>query len=226
MAKIKERELAIEYRRSGLSIGDIAARLCVSKSTVSGWCRDIPLSVQAIERIAKASKTKSTEALLRYAENQRSARQQAIETDKKAGANALGELNDRDVYCIGLGLYWGEGYKTGSQEFGFTNSDPAVIKFYLEWLRKVFSIERDQLICRVSINETHAKRITVVEQYWSDVTGVPLSCFTKSSLIKTASKKIYKNKDDHMGTLRIKVRKGTSMRRQVLGAIDAVKKWI
>ncbi len=97
-----------------------------------------------------------------------------------------------------------------------------MIKFYILWLETVFGVKRDNLILRVSINEAHAHRVDAVMHYWSQITKVPLGTFTRTSLIHSKSKKMYTNTEEHMGTLRIKVRKGTRMRRQVLGAIGAV----
>ena len=97
-----------------------------------------------------------------------------------------------------------------------------MIRFYLEWLKIVFKVTTEDLILRVSINELHQSRIVAVERYWSKLTTVPLNSFTKPSFIKTQSKKIYSNSQHHFGTLRIKVRRGTSMRREVLGALEAL----
>lgn len=222
MAKIKEKEQALILRRKGMSMGEIAQKLSVSKSTVSGWCRDISLSGEAISKIAKKGKEKSIEGLMRYSESVRQKRIENTQVSMSDGAKRLGKLSDRDIYCIGLGLYWGEGYKTGNQEFGFTNSDPQMITFYLRWLQIVFSVKKEDLILRVSINQLHKDRISEVESFWSKHTFVPLCQFTKPSFVKTVSKKVYKNKSTHMGTLRIKVRRGTVMRREVLGAIKTI----
>ena len=142
MAKFKEKEKAILIRKQGVSISDISAKLNVSKSTVSMWCRDIVLSADAIANISSSSESKSTKSLLKYTESLRIRRQKNTEISKKQGKNTLGELTKRDIYCVGIGLYWGEGYKRGSQEFGFTNSDPGMIKFYVKWLKIVFGVEK------------------------------------------------------------------------------------
>jgi len=222
MAKIKEKETALTLRKQGKSIGEIAKKISVSKSTVSVWCRDISLSKEAMTRIAKKGKEKSVLGLMQYSETVRQRRIEETRISTLKGKNLVGTLTDRDVYCIGLGLYWGEGYKTGSQEFGFTNSDSQMIIFYIRWLQVVFGVELSSLILRVSINHLHKERIKDVEAFWSKETRVPHAQFTKPSFVKTTSKKIYSDNSTHMGTLRIKVRKGTSMRREVLGAIKAI----
>ncbi len=222
MAKFKEREQALHLRKIGTSISDIALKLAVSKSTVSHWCKDVRLTQAAMQAIVSRSATKSTAALLEYTESLREKRQKDISTDKGVGRKQLGRLTERDIYCLGLGLYWGEGYKRGSQEFGFTNSDPQMVKFYIKWLEVVFGVTRENLTLRVSINEAHKSRVSAVEKFWSQLTKVPLSNFTKVSLIKVSSQKKYSNSSSHMGTLRVKVRRGTRARRQVLGAIESI----
>jgi hypothetical protein len=186
------------------------------------WCRDIALTSEAISQISLRCESKTTQALLQYSESLRIKRQNDTKVSKRKGKDILGKLSERDIYCIGLGLYWGEGYKRGSQEFGFTNSDPMMVKFYIQWLKIVFNVDTKDLILRVSINELHRARIQVVESYWSSLLNIPLSSFTKPSLIKTQSKKVYSNSEMHFGTLRIKVRRGTNMRREVIGALEAL----
>jgi len=222
MTKLHKKEQALIMRKRGQSIAAISETLSVSKSTVSVWCRNIALSESAMNKIAATGNIKATVALMKYSELKRKLRQEAEYESFNAGKTRLGNLSKRDIYCIGLGLYWGEGYKSGSQEFGFTNCDPQMILFYILWLRTVFNIKKSSLILRVSINQSHKFRVTAVEEYWSKLLNIPLFQFSKTSLIKSQSKKIYSNNNSHMGTLRIKVRKGTAQRREVLGAIKSI----
>lgn len=222
MAKQKEKEQALLLRSQGKGIGEIAKALEVSKSTVSLWCRNISLSPTQIKELARRSKHHAVEALLFSAEKQRLRREVETRLLTTLGKNDVGKLSTRDLFMVGLGLYWGEGYKQGSQELGFTNSNPAIIKFYIRWLSEIYGVSKADLILRVSINITHKSRADVVEKYWSELLDIPLSQFTLISLIKTTSRKIYTNQDSHFGTLRVKVRRGTSMRRRILGSISAL----
>jgi len=223
MAKQREKGVALLLRRNGRSIGEIARELKVSKSTVSGWCRDIILTKKQQGHIAYRSKHHATAALLRAAEQRRKRRLQETEHAVLLGHTDIGNLSKRDIQMVGLGLYWGEGYKRGNQELGFTNSDPDMIRFYINWLQMQFHIDTQNLVLRVSINNIHAKRIRDVERQWSKSTGIPLHQFTRPSLIKTVVQKEYINKTAHLGTLRVKVRKGTFLRRRILGAISVLQ---
>ena len=148
--------------------------------------------------------------------------QQRLDKEKllqKAGMGDVGRISRRDLFLAGLALYWGEGYKGRSQELGFTNSDPAMILFFIKWLSVIYKIPSEQLILRVSINAAHIHRGREVERYWSRLSGVPLSQFTTTSFIKAAHKRTYSNEANHFGTLRVKVRSGTDLRRRILGSV-------
>jgi len=221
MTKPLKNQKALNLRAQGYSINSIAKSLSISKGTASYWCKDIALSEKQIQLIAERSHHHATLSLLKASEKQREERQRNIVKATQLGRRDIGKLSKRDVHMIGLGLYWGEGYKKGNQELGFTNSDPAMISFYINWLRTVYGISKADLILRVSINDQHTKRITEVLKYWSTTTKIPLSQFTKTSLIKNSSKKIYFDLETHFGTLRVKVRRGTELRRRILGSISA-----
>lgn len=169
------------------------------------------MSTASLIALRRASKEKHQQRLLKEIRLQ------------KVGMKDVGRLSQRDIFMLGLALYWGEGYKGLSQELGFTNSDPTMILFFIQWISQIYGIPRSRLILRVSINGMHSHRVRRVEQYWSRTTGVPLSQFTMTSLIKTASKKVYTNGAEHYGTLRIKVRSGTDLRRRILGSIHKLK---
>lgn len=222
MKKAKEMKIAHELRKQGYSLSEISNKLHVSKSTASVWSKNIMLSPEAKQRLSKRTTIKSLEGLRKYSEKIKQDKVNALIVDDRSGASKLGNITNRDIYCIGLGLYWGEGYKSGSQEFGFTNSDSHMILFYIKWLGLVFDVKKSDLILRVSINVSHKKRMQEVQVFWSKVTKVPLSQFSKISFIASATKKHYSNASSHMGTLRIKVRKGTKMRREVIGAIKHI----
>ncbi len=226
MAFSKLREQALALRAKGNGVRDIAKLLRASKSTVSYWCRDVFLTPKQIRFLAKRQSQGGARGRLRAAEAKRAARLQAIQDESARGAKSVSSVTPRDLFMLGMALYWGEGYKSGNEECGLTNSNPQIIQTYLCWLRDVYNVHPPDLIARVSVNETHSRRIREIEKYWAHATGISLQQFTKASLIKTASRKIYKNHDTHFGTLRVKVRRGTALRRRILGSIAEISRQI
>lgn len=226
MAFQSQREAAHRLRKEGRSIAEISKILAASKSTVSYWCRDITLSATQQEILVEKQRIAGGIGRLRAAENKRARRIEMTAADMTHGARDVGALSQRDMLILGLALYWGEGYKSGNEECGLTNSDAGIILAFIEFLERTYNIQKSQLILRVSLNESHRSRVGVVEKYWSGVTRIPLSQFTSTSLIKTRAKKIYLDQEKHFGTLRVKIRRGTSLRRRIMGSLTHIRRQI
>lgn len=224
MAYTLAREKARKLRRRGKSIRLIAEVLSANKSTVSYWCRDIALTPSQIAKLSYAQRKASLIALAKSSEQKRLKRMQSVAVESARGASDVGRLAARDRFMLGLALYWGEGYKSGNEELGFTNSDPGIIRAFMRWVEKAYGVQRSQMILRISINEAHARRVPHVLDFWSKQTGVSISQFTRTSLIKTAAKKTYSDANNHFGTLRVKIRRATALRRRILGSIAEVSR--
>ena len=214
------KETAKRMRKNGASLSDISKKLHVTKSTLSFWCKDIILTESAINKIKTRGKLKSIRGLLKYSETKRKERMERNVLQKQEGVIALGTLSDRDILMVGLGLYWGEGYKYENGEFGFTNSNPLIIRFYLKWL-KLWKVEKDSLIFRLTLNEFFRKEENNIKNFWINFLCVKESQFSKTTFIQTSLKKASKrNIKKYKGILRVKVRKGTALRNKILGAIE------
>jgi hypothetical protein len=161
----KQKELARKMRERGSSLGEISAHLNIPKSTLGFWFKDIILSGEAIDKIETKGNMKSVRALLKYVELKRQERIETHKKHRKEGADLLGELSSRDILMTGLGLYWGEGYKYKNGELGFTNSNPSMINFYFKWL-KLWSVEKNSLIFRLTINEFFRKEENNIKDFW------------------------------------------------------------
>ncbi|MGB3922199.1 MAG: hypothetical protein WBL19_02920 [Minisyncoccia bacterium] len=100
---------------------------------------------------------------------------------------------------VGITIWWTEGtkaYKDNRWEtlvcpVDVTNTDPRVIKSFLEFLRKDIGINESRLKLQLQIH--HGDNQEQIEKYWSAVTKIPLERFTKT-IIRPAGNKIGKNK--------------------------------
>lgn len=225
MARVIEKEKALELRLKGRSINEISERLSIPKSTVGVWCRDVRLGTKQIERLAKRVKNGSYKGRIRFLEKIRKKRMEEVETLKREGMKEIGKLSKRDLFIAGISMYWSEGYTYSvGDQVGFTNSDPRIILLTLSWFKDICGVPYERISLQVKINKIHKNRTRKVENYWSSLTKIPLSQFNKTVLIKSKVKKVYENHDDHYGTLRITVRKGTKLRRKINGWIEGLSK--
>ncbi len=218
------KETAKRMRENGISLGDISKKLHITKSTLSFWCKDIVLAESSIRKIKTKGKLKSIRGLLRYSEHKRKERMERNILQKQEGITALGSLSNRDILMVGLGLYWGEGYKYENGELGFTNSNPYMIRFYFKWL-KLWDVQKDSLIFRLTINEFFRKEENNIKSFWINFLGIKNEQFSKTTFIRTDLKKAsFESKEKYKGILRVKVKKGIYLRNKILGSIEYISK--
>lgn len=206
-------------RQQGKSIKSISKELSVSASSVSRWCRDIALSNEQKESLQKTGRESALAALEPWIQRNRKLKEGDIAKQGQRGAEDVGTLTERDQFMLGLGLYWGEGYKRGSQEWGFTNSDPLIIRTMLHWLSNKYDVGIDRITARLTINSLYLDMAQDLTLRWSQETGIPVHQFATPSIIESKGS-VGRNPQTYWGTLRIKVRSGTSLRRRILASID------
>jgi hypothetical protein len=164
--KPAEREQARRLRTAGLPMADIAARLGVSRSSVSLWVRDVPFA-------PRPGPTRGR----RRAPNALQRRKQAeIDRLLAEGRDRLGRLSEREFLVAGVALYAGEGSK-GDGRLRFANSDPRMIVFFCSWLRRFFEVDESRL--RVHLYLHQGLDLAASITYWSALMGIPPTQFVK-----------------------------------------------
>ena len=220
MAKSEQKIEARCLRKSGLSIKDIAKRLEVSKSSVSIWCADIELTPIQIEQLHQKMVRGSYAGRLAGAHFQRKKKQEQIEKATLQAVHDIGLLQDRNLFLLGLGLYWGEGDKKSTVRF--FNSDPRAVRIMMRWFREILHVSESNFMMYLNLNEAHEQRTKEIIQYWSQVTGVPMIQFRKPSLVMVVQKKKYENELEYRGTLCVGIARSRYLLYQILEWIKAV----
>lgn len=223
MSKFKEKLEAQKLRRDGCSIRYITDSLRVSKGSVSIWCRDIKLSDDQITNLELNQKQGNLKARMNAAESKRKKRLETIENLRLAGIKDIGNLTDKEFFTSGLGIYWGEGTKTEGLA-SISNSDPQVIIFMIKWFKKFAKISNIDFSCQLGINEIYSDQVKRIEKHWSNITGIPLTQFTKTSIKHVKNKKIYPDPNMYMGTIRLRIRRSTNLQRKIMGWIEGLNK--
>ena len=224
MAKFEEKIEAQQLRKKGWSVGSIADNLGVSKGTVSIWCQDITLTEKQINRLRRNSIRAGHKGRMMGAAMNHKKKQDAIAFSKKKSSSLVGQMTQRDLFMLGIGLYWGEGTKSERSALAIVNSDPEIILVMYKWFNKIFSVKNEDFMPRIFINEIHRPRIKKVVEYWSSLLQLPTEQFGNQVFLKMKQKKVYENHDSYYGILSLKVRKSSKLKYEILGLIDAVKK--
>ena len=223
MSKSESRKLVQAFRRLGLSIKEIAAKCGVSASTVSLWCRDIILTEEQVRDLHGKMIDAGHRGRIIGAHMNRQKREESVVDCRKWAMNAINTVEKRDLFMIGIGIYWGEGSKSDRGNLSFVNSDPRMILLICRWLEIFFDVVRADLIPRISVNESHRNRHDQILNYWSNLLELPKSSFRRTIFIHSLQKKVYENRDEYYGLLILRVRKSTIIKRKILALLENIK---
>lgn len=178
MALRELKEKVLKMRRSGMSYNQIRAKVKVSKGTLSLWLRDMPLSRERMRelrdnsaiRIEKCRNTKAKK------------KQDRLDTVYEKVTKDIGKLSSREIFLCGLFLYWGEGTKTSESVSALTNTNPSMIKFFVNWYRTL-GIDRGRLKFRLQLYADMDVRKETL--FWSYFLDIPLNQFSKPHMKKS-----------------------------------------
>jgi len=131
------------------------------------------------------------------------------------------KLSRRSI--VGVILWWAEGTKSRrdkrwksarSYPVELTNTNPAVIKVFVDFLREDLRISPERIHVQLQIHEGDDK--TELEKYWSEITGVSTQRFNKT-IVRPIGRKVGKSK----GTCKVRFAdKATYMKlEQLLGQV-------
>lgn len=185
--KEKEQKKARYLRKKGFSIRGIVYELKCSKSSVSRWVRNIPLTETQIKRL----KSNQDRGRAKAAQHPNSPKQKWERIRNsiilKAEEEMPAAFSNLGLKILGTALYWAEGYNATRNIFLFSNSNPDMIKVMMRFLKEVCKVPIDKIKGRVNIHP-HLD-IRKAEGFWSEVTKIPKWNFNKPLLaISKASK--------------------------------------
>ena len=200
-ARFDDRNIARELRRQGSSFSEIMEKIPnLSKGTLNGWLKDIELTQDQKNRLLVKMKDGSARGRLNGAFANREKRINITKLIMKDAREQIGKIPLDPFFAMGIMLYWAEGDKSLRLErVAFTNSDPLMIKLMMKWFREICYVPEDKFRIRVQIMTLHDRDTT--EQFWSELTNVPLTKFNKI-VIKPTSLKGKRN-PSYMGTCTI-----------------------
>jgi predicted transcriptional regulator len=215
---------AIKLRFKGEGYGTIAKSLGVSKSSVSGWCKNLKLP-RAIQKIIEA-KTKASHTQLAFYNQQKHQRVQ--EENKKIREETIKQissLSKNDLLLIGATLFWAEGYKRAeylrSPYVSFSNSDPDMVALFMRFLREILKVSEEKFTPYIhihpNVNETKAIN------FWAKTAHIPKKKFRITRQVSRASKGKRPFNSLPYGTIDIRVRSRQNFY-QIRGLLDGLIK--
>ena len=182
-------------RSLGYSLPEISRELNVPKTTVFRYIKN----VQILPKFVTLWESKRAGSRYRKILKE----QQAFSDGKKI----IGNLSAKEKMLFGCALYWAEGSK---KDFGLSNTDPELIKTFINILRNVFNIQDDRLRISIRIYEDMDRDKCL--NFWSQIVEVEKEKFTNVDVLfgKKKGKLEY-------GMCRIRVIKGGDLLKQIKG---------
>lgn len=213
-----DRDGAIQLRRNGVTYAAILQRFGMAKSTLWRWLKaeglveTQPQRLTELKRIAQRKAAATVKAA-------RLARTHAI---VEPARREIGSLSLRDLWLMGIVLYWAEGAKQKpgnvSASVTFANSDPGAGRLFLAWLQEICDISHDRLSFEIYLHETaSAER---ARAYWAYQLSIPAGQVIKIrwKRHRPATRRTNVG-DSYHGLIRIKVRRSTELNRRITGWI-------
>lgn len=86
---------------------------------------------------------------------------------------------EQRLKIMGVMLYWAEGFKRESAAgIDFANSDPAMVKIFVRFLREICGVDERRLRCSVYCYSNHDSSKLIA--FWSHLVRIPRSQFIKT----------------------------------------------
>lgn len=186
----------ISLRSQGYSFTEIAENLHLPRGTVYSWAHTIVLDQDAQIRIAKLRQD-GREKTKKWFRNKNEIKQQEIKSEASAALSQV-KLTTPQIQLLTSLLFWAEGSKSLAN-ISFMNSDPVMISVFLKLLRTGFPLNESKFRVLLHLHEYHDEPKMI--SYWSTITGIPTSQFTKTYLKPHTKKRKHPN---YMGCCKIK----------------------
>jgi transcriptional regulator with XRE-family HTH domain len=187
VARKLDKQKAIKLRQKGLSYSQIKERLNIGKGTLSEWLSGMPLSEKRIKELRDFS----PQRIERYRNTMKKKKDTRLKEVYKKVSSDIGVFSKREIFLLGLFLYWGEGTKTANYSTQLTNTNPAMLKFFIKWL-ELLGVKKKDL--KVKLHLYSDMNISESIIFWSKELKIPVNQFKKPYIKETKLKSItYKN---------------------------------
>lgn len=103
-------------------------------------------------------------------------------------------VDEAKLFGLGLGLYWGEGTRANKTSIRLGNTDPALIKKFIEFLLKIYGIKKSDLKFALQIFSDMNPESAV--DFWVKELKINRTQFNKVIVTKSGSLGTYRRKSE------------------------------
>ena len=179
--KSAQRELAIELRLTHkLGYGAIAKQVKVSKSTLSRWLEDLPLTDERVLELRREAWGRGEASREKFRQTMRMKRDERDHKIYLTQKKKLSHISEQSLFIAGLMLYAAEGDKKSRAEIAFSNTDSVMVLFFARWLERFLGIEQSKL--RIQLHLYENMDLQAEESFWKKQLGMKQGQLCKSQI--------------------------------------------
>lgn len=194
---------------------EIARLLGVSRSSVSLWVRDVPLTDDQRAELVRRNPIYNGQRL-------GARRNAALGHARRAGYQREGRARAATadaLYVSGCMLFWAEGDKRRDC-LRLGNSDPALLRYFVTFVRTNFHLADRDFRVTCNLFADHESRQREIEDFWLRTLDLPRTCLNRS-IVNRYSKYSQKKRRNKLpyGTARVAVYR-TEIVQTIYGSIQ------
>ncbi|WBC10383.1 resolvase [Micromonospora sp. WMMA1947] len=213
---------ADRLREEGCTVGEIADRLGVAKSTAYRWVGHIPLDASS-DSAAQRRRAAGARRALRWA-GKRTLREAAECEARRRAADWVGALASRELLLVGAVLYMCEGTKSKPAnpryDLTFTNSDIRLVELFVRFVETT-GRSRHELRYRVAIHENADAE--AAGRWWAAELGVDVGGFQRPTLKRHHPRTTRTNVGaDYRGCLVVRVPRSRDLYLWMTGVVEGM----
>jgi hypothetical protein len=162
------------YKNEKLSSAQIGKKLSVSPSKVNYWLKKFNIQKRSLSESQYIKQNPNGDPF-----------------SKKLNLSK----NDLFLCGLGLGLYWGEGTKASPSSVRLGNTDPKLIRCFINFLEKIYNVDKSRITFSIQI--FHDLNKEGVEAFWRKELQARKSQFYKTTVSPSQSTGTYKKRSQH-----------------------------
>lgn len=168
----------------------------ISKDKLNFLYVDKKLSSLEIAKLLDCSTSQVNYWLGKYAISKRSISEAVYQLKNPSGDpfkfNSPVKAKDYFLFGLGLGLFWGEGSKRNMHAVRLSNSDPALVKKFIDFLVNIYQIDRKKLKFQLQIyGDLNTNKMI---SFWAKYLSVKNTQFFKTIILEKRGQGTYLKK--------------------------------
>lgn len=196
----KDKEIAIELRKQGLSYKEIQGHVFVSKGLLSLWLSRLELTKEESERLHIHNQERIQRGKVATLIANRTRRIERERILIKDAEKLFTKFKKNPLFFAGLSLYWSGGVKHG-YAFDFSTKDHEMMHCMLLWVKTFLGVDKRDFHFRVTIDNRQGRE--AVSTFWSKKLDTEPSFFV-FTVVKPSKEGLKKAKVD-MGCVRLSI---------------------